>query len=161
MRVDPRKLRTGDREIRTASGSLQNVNREPSTVAQWQTKSIGKKSKGSPAQRDSRSRFSTASTRFTAQLRHEGTLFPQGTGMAATWNPELALRTAEITAPRPARPAIPWNFSPLLDVGRQPLWPRLYETYGEDSYVTTVMGLAMVRGYEGTNVALKTASRRV
>jgi beta-glucosidase len=81
------------------------------------------------------------------------TLFPQPLGMAATWNPELALRAAQVTADETRAAGIPWNFSPVLDVGRQPLWPRLWETYGEDSYLVSVMGAAVVRGYEGSDVA--------
>ena len=81
------------------------------------------------------------------------TLFPQEIGMAATWNPELMKRTAEITALETRACGIPWNFSPVLDLGRQPLWPRFYETFGEDPYLAKVMGVATVRGYEGTNVA--------
>jgi beta-glucosidase len=77
------------------------------------------------------------------------TLFPQPIGMAATWNPELALRAAQITADETRAAGIPWTFSPVLDIGRQPLWPRLYETYGEDPLLAQVMGTATVRGYEG------------
>lgn len=79
------------------------------------------------------------------------TLFPQPIGLAATWNPELALRAAEITADETRAVGIPWNFSPILDVGRQPLWPRLYETFGEDPHLAEVMGTAFVRGYEGSD----------
>jgi beta-glucosidase len=81
------------------------------------------------------------------------TLFPQPIGMAATWNPELALRAAQITADESRASAIPWNFSPVLDIGRQPLWPRLWETYGEDPYLAKVLGTAVVRGYEGNDPA--------
>lgn len=81
------------------------------------------------------------------------TLFPQPLTMAATWNPLLALRAAQITAAETRAADIPWNFSPVLDIGRQPLWPRLYETYGEDPNLAKTMGVAVVRGYEGTNVA--------
>jgi len=81
------------------------------------------------------------------------TLFPQEIGMAATWNPELMKRAAEITALETRACGIPWNFSPVLDLGRQPLWPRFYETFGEDPYLAKVMGVATVRGYEGTNIA--------
>ena len=83
------------------------------------------------------------------------TLFPQEIGMAATWNPELMKRAAEITAFETRACGIPWNFSPVLDLGRQQLWPRLYETFGEDPYLAKVMGVATVRGYEGTNIAEK------
>jgi len=81
------------------------------------------------------------------------TLFPQEIGMAATWNPELMKRGSEITAMETRAAGIPWSFSPVLDIGRQPLWPRFYETFGEDPYLTKVMGVAFVRGFEGTDVS--------
>src|SRR5215471_7484994 len=83
------------------------------------------------------------------------TLFPQEIGMAATWNPELMKRAAEIAAMETRASGIPWSFSPVLDIGRQPLWPRFYETFGEDPYLAKVMGVATVRGYEGSNIAAK------
>jgi beta-glucosidase len=83
----------------------------------------------------------------------EGTMFPQPLGMAATFDPELLLRASRIAAAETRRAGIPWTFSPILDVGRQPLWSRLYETFGEDTYLATVMGLAAVRGYEGDDVS--------
>jgi len=82
-----------------------------------------------------------------------GTLFPQPLAMAATWNPELMLRGSQISAAETRKAAIPWTFSPVLDVGRQPLWPRLYETFGEDTYLATVMGVATVRGYEDDDIS--------
>jgi beta-glucosidase len=81
------------------------------------------------------------------------TLFPQPLGMAATRNPELMLQGSQISAAETRKAGIPWVFSPVLDLGRQPLWPRLYETLGEDTYLATVMGVAAVRGYEGTNIS--------
>jgi len=80
------------------------------------------------------------------------TLFPQEIGMAATWNPELMKRGAEIAAMETRAAGIPWSFSPVLDIGRQPLWPRFYETFGEDPYLAKVMGVAFVRGMEGSDV---------
>src|SRR5271156_3416157 len=85
-----------------------------------------------------------------------GTLFPQPLAMAATWNPELMLRGSQISAAETRKAGIPWAFSPVLDVGRQPLWPRLYETFGEDTYLATVMGVAAVRGYEGDDISSPT-----
>src|SRR6185503_10350250 len=85
-----------------------------------------------------------------------GTLFPQPLGMASTWNPELMLKGSEIAAAETRAAGIPWNFSPVLDIGRQPMWPRLYETFGEDPYLASVMGVAAVRGYEGENIASPT-----
>jgi beta-glucosidase len=81
------------------------------------------------------------------------TLFPQEIGMAATWNPELMKRGAEISAMETRAAGIPWSFSPVLDIGRQPVWPRFYETFGEDTYLAKVMGVAFVRGMEGSDVA--------
>lgn len=81
------------------------------------------------------------------------TLFPQEIGMAATWNPALMQRAAEITAMETRAAAIPWSFSPVLDIGRQPLWPRFWETFGEDPYLATVMGAAFVRGLEGQDIS--------
>src|SRR3989441_1787871 len=81
------------------------------------------------------------------------TLFPQEIGMAATWNPELMKRGTEVAATETRAAGIPWSFSPVLDIGRQPLWPRFYETFGEDPYLAKVMGVAFVRGLEGSDVA--------
>src|ERR1041385_4870859 len=81
------------------------------------------------------------------------TLFPQEIGMAATWNPELMKQAAEIAAMETRAAGIPWSFSPVLDIGRQPLWPRFYETFGEDPYLAKVMGAAFVRGLEGADVS--------
>lgn len=81
------------------------------------------------------------------------TLFPQEIGMAATWNPELMKRAAEISAMETRAVGIPWSFSPVLDIGRQPLWPRFWETFGEDPYLAKVMGVAFIRGMEGSDLA--------
>ncbi len=91
-----------------------------------------------------------------ANYIREATLFPQPVAMAATWNPALTLRTAQITAAETRAASIPWNFSPVLDIGRQPLWPRLYETYGEDPVLAKTMGVTVVRGYEGTDISSST-----
>jgi beta-glucosidase len=84
------------------------------------------------------------------------TLFPQPLGMAATWNPQLMLEGSRVSAAETRAAGIPWNFSPVLDIGRQPLWPRLYETLGEDVHLATVMGVAAVRGYQGSDPAAPT-----
>ncbi len=79
----------------------------------------------------------------------EATLFPHQLAQAATFNPELTRQTAEITAYETRAAGIPWNFSPVLDVARNPLWSRYFETYGEDPYVCSVFGQACIRGYQG------------
>ena len=79
------------------------------------------------------------------------TIFPQNLGMASTWNSELMKRSGEITAYEVRASGIPWNFNPVLDIGRQPLWPRLFETFGEDPYLASTLGAAYIKGLEGDN----------
>lgn len=85
-----------------------------------------------------------------------GTLFPQEIGLAATWNPSLANKMGEITAYETRASGVPWNFSPVLDLGRQPLWSRFFETLGEDPLLVSQMGAELVKGYQGTNPAEST-----
>lgn len=79
------------------------------------------------------------------------TLFPQQIGQAATWNPDLVKAAAQITAYETRASGIPWNFSPVLDIGRQPLWSRFFETYGEDVCLAKKMTNACITGYQGNN----------
>ncbi len=78
------------------------------------------------------------------------TLFPQQIGLAATFNKDLVKEAAKISAYETRASSISWNFSPVLGLGRNPLWPRLWETFGEDVYLGKTMGVAMVEGYQGT-----------
>lgn len=78
-----------------------------------------------------------------------GTLFPQQLGQAATFNPTLVQEAARITAYETRAAGIPWNFSPVLDVGRVPTWSRFFETYGEDPYLCSVLGKSCIKGYQG------------
>ncbi len=77
------------------------------------------------------------------------TLFPQPLAQAATFNTELVRNGAGITAYETRAAGIPWNFSPVLDVARHPAWSRVFETYGEDTYLCTEMGGAVIDGYQG------------
>jgi beta-glucosidase len=79
------------------------------------------------------------------------TIFPQQIGQAATWNPDLVKHLAEITAYECRATGVPWNFSPVLDMGRNPLWSRFFETFGEDVYLAKTMGNAVINGYQGTD----------
>lgn len=83
------------------------------------------------------------------------TMFPQQIGMAATWNRNLVRRGAEITAYETRASSIPWTFSPVLDMGIDPRWARHWETFGEDVFLTTEMGVQMIRGYEGDTIGDK------
>jgi len=75
-------------------------------------------------------------------------LSPQQIGLAATWNTELVRKIAENAAKDVYESGIPWNFSPVLDLGLDPRWPRFWETFGEDPLLTSDMGEAMVLGYQ-------------
>ena len=81
------------------------------------------------------------------------TLFPQPLAQAASWNTDMVKRGGAITAYEVRATGIPWNFSPVLDLGRDPRWSRLFETYGEDVLLATKMGLATIEGYQGNNLA--------
>ena len=88
-----------------------------------------------------------------ANYTREAVLFPQNQGMAATWNVALAEESGVITARDVRASGISWNFSPVLDVGRDLRWPRLYEALGEDAHLTSAMGLALQRGLQGTDMS--------
>lgn len=77
------------------------------------------------------------------------TMFPQQIGMAATWNPELLITAGEITAYETRATGVAWTFSPVLDLGVDPRWPRQWETFGEDPYLASVMGQNLVFGLQG------------
>lgn len=79
-------------------------------------------------------------------------MFPQQIAQAASFNPAMAKKAAAVTAYETRASFIPWNFSPVLDLGRQPVWPRIWETYGEDPYLVAEMGKAVVQGYQGDDV---------
>ena len=154
-KIDPAKLEKAI--VKYGVGSILNVSDQALTVDKWH-EIIGQ--------------IQTAATRKTrlgipmiygidsihgANYVRGATLFPQEIGMAATFNPELMKRAAEIAAIETRAAAIPWSFSPVLDLGRNPLWPRFWETFGEDPYLAKVMGVAFVRGLEGSDVSADTA----
>lgn len=80
------------------------------------------------------------------------TLCPQQIAQAATWNPELVKRAYEVTAYEVRATGLPWNFSPVLDLGRQPLWSRFFETFGEDVHLAKTMTDVAIKGYQGKSV---------
>jgi beta-glucosidase len=151
IQIDPAKL---DKAIvRYGVGSILNVSEQALTVDRWheiinqiQTSATKKTRLGIPV-------IYGIDSIHGANYVQGATLFPQEIGMAATWNPELMKKGSEIAAMETRAAGIPWSFSPVLDIGRQPLWPRFYETFGEDPYLAKVMGVAFVRGLEGSDVA--------
>lgn len=81
------------------------------------------------------------------------TVFPIPLGQAASFNPALVERAAEVAAHEAAESGVDWTFAPMLDVTRDPRWGRVAETCGEDPFLTAALGSAMVRGFQGANVA--------
>ncbi len=89
-----------------------------------------------------------------ANYTKDATIFPQPINMAATFNRELVKKEGEITAFEVRASGIPWIFYPVLGVGRQPLWSRLYETFGEDPYLVSMMGKNYIEGAQGNDMSL-------
>ena len=79
----------------------------------------------------------------------DGTLFPQNINVAATFNREIARRSAEATAYETRAVSVPWTYSPTVDLGRDVRWPRIWENFGEDCYLSSEMGKEMVYGFQG------------
>jgi len=88
-----------------------------------------------------------------ANYVYGGTLFPHNIGLAATRNRALVQQCGEITAAQTRAAGIRYNFAPVLDVGRNQQWSRLGETFGEDAYLVTEMGVSAIKGFEGGNVS--------
>lgn len=84
------------------------------------------------------------------------TLFPQSLAMASTWNADLMHKAGEITAIEIKASGIPWNFYPVMDLGRQPIWPRLWETFGEDVHLASMMGSSYIRGQQESGYKVAT-----
>src|ERR1041384_4658106 len=154
-KIDPAKLEKAI--VKYGVGSILNVSDQALTVDKWheiisqiQEAATKKTRLGIPM-------MYGIDSIHGANYVQGATLFPQEIGMAATFNPELMKRAAEITAIETRAAGIPWSFSPVLDLGRNPLWPRFWETFGEDPYLAKVMGVAFVRGLEGTDVSSSNA----
>lgn len=150
VRIDEAKL---DKAInKYGVGSFLNVNDQALTVDKWH-EIIGRIQDVSMKTRLKIPNLYGIDSIHGANYVLGATLFPQEIGMAATWNPALMQRGAEITAMETRAAGIPWSFSPVLDIGRQPLWARFWETFGEDPYLASVMGASFVRGLEGDDIS--------
>ncbi len=148
--IDPAKLDKA--VVKYGVGSILNVNSQALTVDKWR-EIIGQIQAAAQKTRLKIPVLYGIDSIHGANYVQGATLHPQEIGMAATWNPVLMQRLAEISAAETRAAGIPWTFSPVLDLGRQPLWPRFYETFGEDPYLAKVMGVAFIRGVEGNDVA--------
>jgi beta-glucosidase len=150
IQIDPDKLEKA--VVKYGAGSILNVKDQALTVDKWH-EIIGAIQNASQRTRLKIPVMYGIDSIHGANYIQGSTLFPQEIGMAATWNPVLMQRGSEISAAETRAAGIPWTFSPVLDLGRQPLWPRFWETFGEDPYLASVMGVAFVRGVEGDDVS--------
>ncbi len=88
-----------------------------------------------------------------ANYTASSTLFPHQIACAATWNAKHAEKMGEITAYEMRASSIPWNYAPVLDISLQPLWGRIFETFGEDTYLTTQMTNSFIKGSQGNSLS--------
>jgi beta-glucosidase len=86
-----------------------------------------------------------------ANYTRDATVFPQAIAQAAAWDQDLCRKIGEVTAVEVRASGIPWNFYPVMDIGRNPLWPRLWETFGEDVYLASLLGKEYIVGQQGDN----------
>ncbi len=145
--LDLQKLRTAI--VQRGVGSILNTGGAANTAANWQDMI------------STMQKMATQETRLGIPILYgidaihgsnyikEATLFPQSIAMAATWNRELVRKEGEITALETRAVGIPWNFNPVLGLGRQPLWSRIWETYGEDAYAAAQFGREYIWGLQG------------
>ena len=150
---DPKKLQEVLVDLRV--GSILNCGGHEYTVDKWreiittiQDYAVNKKASGIPV-------LYGIDAVHGANYSAGSTLFPQQIGIAATWDPTFAYDAAEICAYETKACFIPWNFSPILDVGRDRRWSRLWETYGEDVHLVSKMGEATVKGYSDDDITKK------
>lgn len=134
-----------------AAGSVQNLGNFPLTPGQWRyiiayIQNVSKKETrlGIPI-------LYGIDAVHGANYTAGSVMTPQQINLAATFDPTLAQLAGELTAYEMKACAIPWNYSPVLDVARHPMWGRIFESFGEDTYLTTEMGKAMIEGMQGEN----------
>ena len=149
-RIDPAKLATALHKYH--AGSILNVNGEAYTLDHWHEIISAIQTEAGKTRLKIPVLYGVDSI-HGANYTHGAALLPQAISMAATWNPALARRAGEISAHQTRASGIPWNFYPVLDIGRNPVWPRFWETFGEDVLLATKLGEAYIEGLQGNNPA--------
>ena len=151
IRLDPEKMRVALVDLRV--GSILNAPGQTIPLKQWrefieaiQQSAVEEKTSGIPV-------LYGIDAIHGVNYTQGATLFPQQIALAATWDPSLAEKMGRIVAYETRASGIPWTFSPVLDMGRDPRWPRFWETFGEDVLLASQMGVAMVKGYQGTDLS--------
>ena len=149
-RIDPAKLATAVQKYHV--GSILNVNGEAYTLEHWHAILNAIQDEAAKTRLKIPVLYGVDSI-HGANYTHGAALLPQAIAMAATWNPALARRAGEISAHQTRASGIPWNFYPVLDIGRNPVWPRFWETFGEDVLLATRLGVAYIEGMQGKDPA--------
>jgi beta-glucosidase len=151
-RLDPQKLE--EAILKCKVGSILNVNGEAYTVDHWHEvlnaiQDVVEKSRLKiPV-------LYGIDSIHGANYTLDAVLFPNAISAAATWNLDLVKRSAEISAFQTRASGIPWTFYPVQDIGRQPLWPRFWETFGEDVYLASRMGAVYTEGLQGSDMSAR------
>ncbi|MCX7604314.1 MAG: glycoside hydrolase family 3 C-terminal domain-containing protein [Bryobacteraceae bacterium] len=151
-RLDPAKLE--EAILKWKVGSILNVNGEAYTVEHWhevlnQIQDVVEKSRLKiPV-------LYGIDSIHGANYTLDAVLFPNAISAAATWNVDLVKRAAEISAFQTRASGIPWTFYPVEDIGRQPLWPRFFETFGEDVHLASRLVTAYVEGLQGRDISAR------
>jgi len=151
-RLDPQKLE--EAILKWKVGSILNVNGEAYTVDHWHEvlnaiQDVVEKSRLKiPV-------LYGIDSIHGANYTLDAVLFPNAISAAATWNLDLVKRSAEISAFQTRASGIPWTFYPVQDIGRQPLWPRFWETFGEDVYLASRMGAVYTEGLQGSDMSAR------
>ena len=148
--IDPAKLATAGQKYHV--GSILNVNGEAYTLEHWHAILNAIQDEAAKTRLKIPVLYGVDSI-HGANYTHGAALLPQAIAMAATWNPALARRAGEISAHQTRASGIPWNFYPVLDIGRNPVWPRFWETFGEDVLLATRLGVAYIEGMQGKDPA--------
>jgi len=128
-------------------GSILNAPGIPLTAAQWNDV-IGQIEKAANETKNKIPVLYGLDDNHGCNYVLDATLFPQEIGQAATWNPSLIFNAGVITAYESRAASVPWTYSPVLDLGVNPQWPRIWEDYGEDPYLTSQMGVAFIKGVQ-------------
>jgi len=151
-RLDPQKLE--EAILKWKVGSILNVNGEAYTVDHWHEilnaiQDVVEKSRLKiPV-------LYGIDSIHGANYTLDAVLFPNAISAAATWNLDLVKRSAEISAFQTRASGIPWTFYPVQDIGRQPLWPRFWETFGEDVYLASRLGAVYTEGLQGSDMSAR------
>jgi beta-glucosidase len=149
-RIDPARLATAIQKYKV--GSILNVNGEAYTVDHWHEILNAIQNEVEKTRLKIPVIYGIDSLHGAAYV--DGSeMLPQPYALAAAWDPALARRAGEIAALEMRAAGVPWNFHPVLDIGRNPVWPRFWETFGEDVLIARRMGAAYIEGMQGKDMA--------